>query len=92
VQCLVRDVAEVTRAQASAIMAEARATRVEKLAQERAVLLAAALGEMNEAAWRASALCHTPFRERGNEASIRVPRTFKSHAWQQYDKQMKYYE
>jgi hypothetical protein len=24
--------------------------------------------------------CHTPFRERGNEASIRVPRMFKSHA------------
>jgi ribonuclease HI len=32
--------------------------------------------------------CHTPFREIGNEASIRVPRMFKSHAWQQYDKQM----
>jgi hypothetical protein len=29
--------------------------------------------------------CHTPFRERGNEASIRVPRMFKSHAWQQCD-------
>jgi hypothetical protein len=27
--------------------------------------------------------CHTPFRERGNEAPIRVPRMFKSHAWQQ---------
>jgi hypothetical protein len=27
--------------------------------------------------------CHTPFREIGNEASIRVPRMFKSHAWQQ---------
>jgi hypothetical protein len=27
--------------------------------------------------------CHTPFRERGNKASIRVPRMFKSHAWQQ---------
>jgi hypothetical protein len=26
-------------------------------------------------------VCHTPFRERGNEASIRVPRMFKSHAW-----------
>jgi hypothetical protein len=25
--------------------------------------------------------CHTPFRERVNEASIRVPRMFKSHAW-----------
>jgi hypothetical protein len=24
-------------------------------------------------------LCHTPFRENGNEASIRVPRMFKSH-------------
>jgi hypothetical protein len=23
--------------------------------------------------------CHIPFRERGNEASIRVPRMFKSH-------------
>jgi hypothetical protein len=37
------------------------------------------------------ATCHTPFREIGNEASIRVPRMFKSHAWQQYDKQMQYY-
>jgi hypothetical protein len=36
--------------------------------------------------------CHTPFRERGNEASIRVPRMFKSHAWQQYDKQMQCYK
>jgi hypothetical protein len=35
--------------------------------------------------------CHTRFRERGNEASIRVPRMFKSHAWQQYDKQMQCY-
>jgi hypothetical protein len=35
--------------------------------------------------------CHTPFRERGNEASIRVPRMFKLHAWQQYDKQMQCY-
>jgi hypothetical protein len=26
-------------------------------------------------------ICHTPFRERGNEVSIRVPRMFKSHAW-----------
>jgi hypothetical protein len=24
--------------------------------------------------------CHTPFRERGNKASIRVSRMFKSHA------------
>jgi hypothetical protein len=36
--------------------------------------------------------CHTLFRERGNEATICVPRMFKSHAWQQYDKQMKCYE
>jgi hypothetical protein len=36
--------------------------------------------------------CHTPFQERGNEASIRVPRMFKSHAWQQYDKQMQCYK
>jgi hypothetical protein len=35
--------------------------------------------------------CHTPFFEIGNEASIRVPRMFKSHAWQQYDKQMQCY-
>jgi hypothetical protein len=35
--------------------------------------------------------CHTPFREIGNEASIRVPRMFKSHAWHQYDKQMQCY-
>jgi hypothetical protein len=28
---------------------------------------------------RAERMCHTPFRERGNEASIRVPRMFKSH-------------
>jgi hypothetical protein len=32
--------------------------------------------------------CHTSFREIGNEASIHVPRMFKSHTWQQYDKQM----
>jgi hypothetical protein len=36
-------------------------------------------------------LCHTPFQEIGNKASIRVPRMFKSHAWQQYDKQMQCY-
>jgi hypothetical protein len=28
---------------------------------------------------RAMANCHTPFRERGNDASIRVPKMFKSH-------------
>jgi hypothetical protein len=38
-----------------------------------------------------TASCHTPFREIGNEASIRVPRMFKSHTWQQYDKQMQCY-
>jgi hypothetical protein len=32
------------------------------------------LGFLNTAS-----LCHTPFRERGNEASICVPRMFKSH-------------
>jgi hypothetical protein len=32
--------------------------------------------------------CHTPFWESGNEASIRVPRMFKSHVQQQYDKQV----
>jgi hypothetical protein len=36
-------------------------------------------------------ICHTPFREIENEASIRVPRMFKSQAWQQYDKQMQCY-
>jgi hypothetical protein len=30
--------------------------------------------------------CHTLFRESGNETSIRVPRMFKSHVQQQYDK------
>jgi hypothetical protein len=29
--------------------------------------------------WSDVDICHTPFRERGNEASIRVPRMFKSH-------------
>jgi hypothetical protein len=32
--------------------------------------------------------CHTPFRDSGNEASIRVPRMFHSHILQQYDKQI----
>jgi hypothetical protein len=35
--------------------------------------------------------CHTPALRNRTEASIRVPRMFKSHAWQQYDKQMKCY-
>jgi hypothetical protein len=30
--------------------------------------------------------CHTSFQESGNEASIRVPRMFKSHVHQQYNK------
>jgi hypothetical protein len=34
--------------------------------------------------------CHTPFRESGNEASIRVPGMFKSHVQQQYDKHVWY--
>jgi hypothetical protein len=37
-------------------------------------------------------LCHTPVLRNRTEASIRVPRMFKSHVWQQYDKQMKYYK
>jgi hypothetical protein len=32
---------------------------------------------------------HTPVLRNRTEASIRAPRMFKSHAWQQYDKQMK---
>jgi hypothetical protein len=36
--------------------------------------------------------CHTPFQKRGSEASTHVPRMLKSYAWQQYDKQMQYYE
>jgi hypothetical protein len=36
--------------------------------------------------------CHTPVLRNRTEASIRVPRMFKSHAWQQYDKQMKCYK
>jgi hypothetical protein len=36
--------------------------------------------------------CHTPVLRNGTEASIRVPRMFKSHARQQYDKQMKCYK
>jgi hypothetical protein len=33
-------------------------------------------------------ICHTPFRESGNETFIRVPRMFKSHVQQQHDKQV----
>jgi hypothetical protein len=36
--------------------------------------------------------CHTPVLRNRTEASIRVPRTFKSHACQQYDKSMKCFE
>jgi hypothetical protein len=36
--------------------------------------------------------CHTPVLRNRTEASIRVPRMFKSHTWQQYDEQMKCYE
>jgi hypothetical protein len=36
--------------------------------------------------------CHTPVLTNRTEASICVPRIFKSHAWQQYDKQMKCYK
>jgi hypothetical protein len=41
---------EVTQAQAVAIMAEARAAWMEKMAQESAILLATARGEADEAA------------------------------------------
>jgi hypothetical protein len=36
--------------------------------------------------------CHIPVLRNRTEASIRVPRMFKSHACQQYDKQMKCYK
>jgi hypothetical protein len=36
--------------------------------------------------------CHTLVLGNRTEASIRVLRMFKSHAWQQYDKQMKCYK
>jgi hypothetical protein len=49
------------------------------------------LGITTAPRYRIKEVCHTPFREIGNEASIRVPRMFKSHAWQQYDKQMQCY-
>jgi hypothetical protein len=35
--------------------------------------------------------CHTPVLKSRTEASIHVSGMFKSHAWQQYDKQMKYF-
>jgi hypothetical protein len=41
---------------------------------------------------RAARSCHTPVLRNRTEASIRVPRMFKSHTWQQYDKQMKCYK
>jgi hypothetical protein len=40
-------------------------------------------GESDVAILRFLCGCHTLFRKRGNEVSIRVPRMFKSHAWQQ---------
>jgi hypothetical protein len=50
------------------------------------------VGRQHES-WEAQSLypltqCHTPFRDSRNEASIRVPRMFHSHVWQQYDKQI----
>jgi hypothetical protein len=36
--------------------------------------------------------CHTPVLKSRTEASIHVPRMFKSHAQQQYDKQMKCFD
>jgi hypothetical protein len=47
---------EVTQARAAIVMAETRAARVERMAQERAVLLATSRSEADEVAQRASAL------------------------------------
>jgi hypothetical protein len=47
---------EVTQARAAIVMAETRAARAERMAQERAVLLATSRGEADEVAQRASAL------------------------------------
>jgi hypothetical protein len=47
---------EVTQAWAAAVLAETRVTRVERMAQERVVLLATAHGEVDEAAQRVSTL------------------------------------
>jgi hypothetical protein len=41
--------------------------------------LASGVTEVTRSGKHVCATCHTPFRERGNEASIRVPRMFKSH-------------
>jgi hypothetical protein len=47
---------EVTRARVATVMAEARATQAEKMAQESFVLLATAHGEADMVAWRVSVL------------------------------------
>jgi hypothetical protein len=41
---------------------------------------------------RSNTTCHTPVVKSRTEASICVPRMFKSHAWQQYDNQIKYFD
>jgi ABC-type phosphate transport system ATPase subunit len=47
---------EVTRAQVTVVVAGVRATQAERMAQEKAVLLATARGEMDEVAQSASIL------------------------------------
>jgi hypothetical protein len=47
---------EVTQAWAATIMPETQVARAERMAQERAILLATARGEADEAAQRVSAL------------------------------------
>jgi hypothetical protein len=46
----------VTRARATAVMTEARATHAERMAQERAILLATVHGEVDKVAQTVSAL------------------------------------
>jgi ABC-type phosphate transport system ATPase subunit len=62
-QCLALDATkmvelqeEVTRAQVTVVVAGVRATQAERMAQEKAVLLATARGEMDEVAQSASIL------------------------------------
>jgi hypothetical protein len=50
-----------------------------KVAATAASVLSTEAFPMAELALQLEVPCHTPFQERGNEASIRVPRMFKSH-------------
>jgi hypothetical protein len=45
---------EVTQARATSVMTVARVTQAERMAQERAIMLASTLGEANEASRRVS--------------------------------------